>query len=278
MFTAKNNLVLARAAQRKYDLPVVQMTQTERAELLYTMALAAIKQGDVDRRQGPSASRPSKPIPQHFEAAARSLAALDANVTPADAAIRLAALILAGPCRCPSRSGRRWSDMKRMKIPNKAVLALAAVWPLLGLAGWCRWTAWLWGFALMAIVLVMRASCVSRPALFGRGRRQICRRDGAVLRRGRHRLVMLLIAACLIGAPCHPPASCAPSPPSAARRRTGKAGRSGAISRWALRCRASWSSIFLPPSGRKSDTSARLTTQNRSPLRYDCPRSLSNER
>ena len=42
LFTAKNNLVLARAAQRKYDLPVVKMTQTERAELLYTMALAAI--------------------------------------------------------------------------------------------------------------------------------------------------------------------------------------------------------------------------------------------
>ena len=33
MFTAKNNLVLARAGQRKYDLPVVPMTQTC---LLYT--------------------------------------------------------------------------------------------------------------------------------------------------------------------------------------------------------------------------------------------------
>ncbi|MGL6211218.1 MAG: tetratricopeptide repeat protein, partial [Paracoccaceae bacterium] len=42
LFTAKNNLVLARAAQRKYDLPVVRMTQTERAELLYSMALAAV--------------------------------------------------------------------------------------------------------------------------------------------------------------------------------------------------------------------------------------------
>ncbi|NNL36615.1 MAG: tetratricopeptide repeat protein, partial [Silicimonas sp.] len=47
MFTAKNNLVLARAAQRKYDMPVVPMTQIERAELLYTAALSAIKQGDV---------------------------------------------------------------------------------------------------------------------------------------------------------------------------------------------------------------------------------------
>ncbi|MBC7740419.1 MAG: hypothetical protein H7245_25160, partial [Candidatus Saccharibacteria bacterium] len=47
MFTAKNNLVLARAAQRKYDLPVINMTQEERAQLLYTAGLAAVKQGDI---------------------------------------------------------------------------------------------------------------------------------------------------------------------------------------------------------------------------------------
>lgn len=79
MFTAKNNLVMARAAQRKYDLPVVQMTQTERAELLYTMALAAIKQGDVSVGKG-LLQQAVDTHPQHFEAAARSLAALDGNV------------------------------------------------------------------------------------------------------------------------------------------------------------------------------------------------------
>lgn len=47
------------------------------------------------------------------------------------------------------------SDMKRMKIPNKAVLALAAVWPLLGWLAVATWTAWFWGFALMGIVLVV---------------------------------------------------------------------------------------------------------------------------
>ncbi|MEZ5796187.1 MAG: tetratricopeptide repeat protein [Paracoccaceae bacterium] len=78
-FTAKNNLVLARAAQRKYDLPVVDMTQTERAELLYTMALAAIKQGDVAVGKG-LLQQAVDTHPQHFEAAARSLAALDANI------------------------------------------------------------------------------------------------------------------------------------------------------------------------------------------------------
>jgi Flp pilus assembly protein TadD len=79
LFTAKNNLVLARAAQRKYDLPVVRMTQTERAELLYSMALAAIKQGDVS--VGRSLLQEAVDThPQHFEAAARSLETLDANV------------------------------------------------------------------------------------------------------------------------------------------------------------------------------------------------------
>lgn len=79
LYTAKNNLVLARAAQRKYDLPVVQMTQTERAELLYSMALAAIKQGDVSVGKG-LLNQAIETHPQHFEAAARSLEALDANV------------------------------------------------------------------------------------------------------------------------------------------------------------------------------------------------------
>jgi Flp pilus assembly protein TadD len=76
-FTTKNNLVLARGAQRKYDLPVVQMTQAEKAELLYTLGLAAIKQNDVS--VGKQLLREAvETHPQHFEAAARSLAALEA--------------------------------------------------------------------------------------------------------------------------------------------------------------------------------------------------------
>lgn len=45
------------------------------------------------------------------------------------------------------------SDLKRMKIPNKAVIAMAAVWPLIG---WylVPLDAWLWGFAIMAVVFV----------------------------------------------------------------------------------------------------------------------------
>jgi Flp pilus assembly protein TadD len=80
LFTAKNNLVLARGAQRKYDLPVVPMDQVERAQLLHTLALAAIKQGDV--KTGKGLLRDAIDThPQHFEAAVRSLRALESNVT-----------------------------------------------------------------------------------------------------------------------------------------------------------------------------------------------------
>ena len=63
------------------------------------------------------------------------------------------ALILLAPV-LPIAIWASGSDMKRMKIPNKAVLAMAAVWPLLGWLAVATWSAWFWGFALMAIVLV----------------------------------------------------------------------------------------------------------------------------
>ena len=76
LFTAKNNLVMARGAQRKYDMPVIEMTQVERAELLYTLALTAIKHGDV--AVGKSLLQQAIDThPQYFEAAVRSLAALE---------------------------------------------------------------------------------------------------------------------------------------------------------------------------------------------------------
>ncbi|MCV2868051.1 tetratricopeptide repeat protein [Defluviimonas sp. WL0002] len=76
MFVAKNNLVLARAAQRKYDLPIISMTQVERAQLLYTIALSAIKQGDVVIGRG-LLEDAIETHPQHFEEAVRALEALN---------------------------------------------------------------------------------------------------------------------------------------------------------------------------------------------------------
>ncbi len=76
LFTAKNNMVLARGAQRKYTLPVVPMVQTERAQLLHTLALSAIKQGDTET--GKVLLREAvETHPQHFEAAVRALDALE---------------------------------------------------------------------------------------------------------------------------------------------------------------------------------------------------------
>ncbi|GAB5437236.1 tetratricopeptide repeat protein [Falsiruegeria mediterranea] len=76
LFTAKNNLVLARGAQRNYSLPVIPMDQMERAQLLHTMALSAIKQGDVSTGKG-LLREAIATHPQHFEEAVRSLRALE---------------------------------------------------------------------------------------------------------------------------------------------------------------------------------------------------------
>lgn len=76
LFTAKNNLILSRGAQRNYTLPVIPMDQTERAQLLHTLALSAVKQGDV--QTGKQLLRESIDThPQHFEEAVRSLRALE---------------------------------------------------------------------------------------------------------------------------------------------------------------------------------------------------------
>ena len=76
LFTAKNNLVLARAAQGNYNLPVVPMTQVERAMMLNTMALSAVKQGDVTTAKNLFRDAIAT-HPQHYEEAVRSLRALE---------------------------------------------------------------------------------------------------------------------------------------------------------------------------------------------------------
>ncbi|WGH79337.1 tetratricopeptide repeat protein [Jannaschia ovalis] len=77
LFTAKNNLVLARAARRTYTLPSLRMSQEERAQLMHTAGLAAIKQGDVDI--GRSLLEDAIAThPRYFEPAVRALEALDA--------------------------------------------------------------------------------------------------------------------------------------------------------------------------------------------------------
>ena len=76
LFTAKNNLVLARGAPGNYSLPVIPMNQVERAQLLHTLGLSAVKQGDIETAKG-LLHEAIDTHPQHFEAAVRSLRALE---------------------------------------------------------------------------------------------------------------------------------------------------------------------------------------------------------
>jgi Flp pilus assembly protein TadD len=85
LFTAKNNLVMARAAQGNYQLPVIEMTQVERAELLHTMALTAIKRGDVSTGKQ-LLNEAIETHPRHFDVAVRALRALEQGAAPAASA------------------------------------------------------------------------------------------------------------------------------------------------------------------------------------------------
>ena len=75
MFTAKNNLVLARGALKVYDLPIIPMTTEERAVLTYTAGLAAVKNGEKDKGRV-LIQRAVEIHPRHFEEAVNSLKAL----------------------------------------------------------------------------------------------------------------------------------------------------------------------------------------------------------
>jgi prepilin peptidase CpaA len=90
------------------------------------------------------------------------------------------------------------SDLKRMKIPNKAVLTMAAIWPLIG------WTlvpfdAWLWGFALMGIVLVL-GYLAYVTGTFGAGDAKYSAAMAPMFVGADYGWMLLLVPACLIGA------------------------------------------------------------------------------
>lgn len=91
-----------------------------------------------------------------------------------------------------------WSDMKFMRIPNKAVLALvlvyAAVGPLaLGLE------AWAWGWIHLAVVLVV-GFVLNLAGLVGAGDAKFAAAMAPFFLAGDLRLVLPLFAAVLLGA------------------------------------------------------------------------------
>ncbi|NUB44170.1 prepilin peptidase [Fertoebacter nigrum] len=91
-----------------------------------------------------------------------------------------------------------WSDMKFMKIPNKAVVALAVVYLLLGPL-LLPFVAWLWGWALLAGVLVT-GFLLNMGGLIGAGDAKFAAAMAPFFIGGDTRFILALFAACLLGA------------------------------------------------------------------------------
>lgn len=98
-----------------------------------------------------------------------------------------------------------WSDMKFMKIPNKAVMALLLVYFVAGgiwvLFGLVPWQDVLWGLALGALVLVI-GFIVTALGLVGAGDSKFAAVMAPFFIGGQLIFVMALFAACLLGAFC----------------------------------------------------------------------------
>jgi prepilin peptidase CpaA len=91
-----------------------------------------------------------------------------------------------------------WSDVKFMKIPNKAVLALFAVYLLVGLFIFPL-NLWGWGWALAGIVML--AGFIGTAAgLMGAGDAKFAAAMAPFFAAADLRMVLALFAACLLGA------------------------------------------------------------------------------
>lgn len=91
-----------------------------------------------------------------------------------------------------------WSDMKYMKIPNKAVVALAAVWVVVGIL-FVPFDLWLWGLAFGAGTLVV-TFLATMAGLIGAGDAKFAAAMAPFFVTADPRFVMALFAACLLGA------------------------------------------------------------------------------
>ncbi|WP_426035450.1 prepilin peptidase [Cypionkella sp. TWP1-2-1b2] len=91
-----------------------------------------------------------------------------------------------------------WSDMKFMKIPNKAGLALLILWLVLGLI-LVPLKLWLWGWALAACVLVA-GFILNAGGAVGAGDAKFAAAMAPIFIHADIRFVLGLYAACLLGA------------------------------------------------------------------------------
>ena len=96
-----------------------------------------------------------------------------------------------------------WSDMKFMKIPNKAVMALLAVWLVVGLLAVLLtplpFKAWAFCWALAAVVLAV-GFIANAAGLVGAGDAKFAAAMAPFFIGGNLRLIAALYAACLLGA------------------------------------------------------------------------------
>lgn len=79
LFAAKNNLAMVYGRQRQYRLPIVTMTEEEKAVVYYNLAIQALENGDQNAARG-LLTQAVEIHPRHYAAAADRLAALEAVV------------------------------------------------------------------------------------------------------------------------------------------------------------------------------------------------------
>ncbi|MEM9061296.1 MAG: tetratricopeptide repeat protein [Pseudomonadota bacterium] len=79
LFNAKNNLAISRGLQGNFELPIVPMTEKEKAIILNNLGLIAVRKGEKDIAKGLFAAAVDA-HPQHYAAAADRLAALEGSV------------------------------------------------------------------------------------------------------------------------------------------------------------------------------------------------------
>ena len=79
LFSAKNNLAIARGLQGNFQLPIVPMTETEKAMIMNNLGLIALRRGEKKIAKGLFAAA-VETHPQHYAAAATRLASLEGVV------------------------------------------------------------------------------------------------------------------------------------------------------------------------------------------------------
>ncbi|MEM1299843.1 MAG: tetratricopeptide repeat protein [Pseudomonadota bacterium] len=79
LFSAKNNLAISRGLQGNFQLPVVPMSEKEKAIIMNNLGLIALRKGEKNIAKGLFAAA-VETHPQHYAAAADRLAALEAVV------------------------------------------------------------------------------------------------------------------------------------------------------------------------------------------------------